>query len=269
MRLTMLLRQLEEESGGQLSLEALHPAFEQVPELKLAPDQYLHHAPFCRSRKLGRDYAVCVANKRRSLELAARGRSFGGRCPFGIAELAQPVRWRGRLAAVLYLGGLEPRRGLPPEARERLRFAAEFIRRELALHAPGDTPAADRRSGYLERSRIYLERHYSENIGLAELARELGVNPNYLGALLKHESGAGFRERLTERRLREARLLLRLHRHWSIREVAQRCGFADSNYFSAVFRRRTGVSPTEFRRAGGESATAGPAGDRFDESHSN
>ena len=46
----------------------------------------------------------------------------------------------------------------------------------------------------------------------------------------------------------EAEILLQLHPGLSIGEIAFKCGFADSNYFSAVFRRERGMPPTAFRQ---------------------
>ena len=52
---------------------------------------------------------------------------------------------------------------------------------------------------------------------------------------------------LLERRIKEAQVYLKLHRHLSVTRIASLCGFHDSNYFSTCFRRIAGCSPREYR----------------------
>ena len=59
--------------------------------------------------------------------------------------------------------------------------------------------------------------------------------------------GKTFRQALTERRLHEAKIYLKLHRKLSISYISHLCGFSDSNYFSLVFHRHTGLSPGAYR----------------------
>ena len=101
---------------------------------------------------------------------------------------------------------------------------------------------------YVQNCLSFISGHYQENIALADLADLLGVNANYLGGVLRKKLHSTFREQLTRKRLEEAEILLRLHPWLSIGEIAFKCGFADSNYFSAVFRRERGMPPTAFRQ---------------------
>ena len=91
----------------------------------------------------------------------------------------------------------------------------------------------------------------SEDIRLTDLTGFLRVNPNYLGGLLKNRLGKNFHALLTERRLREAKIYLRLHRHLTVGHISSLCGFSDSNYFSLVFRRYCGMPPGKYRKLSG------------------
>jgi AraC-like DNA-binding protein/mannose-6-phosphate isomerase-like protein (cupin superfamily) len=82
---------------------------------------------------------------------------------------------------------------------------------------------------------------------LARAARAVGVSPNHLNRLLRQQTGLTFRQILIQRRLELAKTLLR-NGDESCTEIAMACGFGDSNYFARLFRRKTGLSPTEFRR---------------------
>src|SRR6185436_11138850 len=82
---------------------------------------------------------------------------------------------------------------------------------------------------------------------LAAAASAVGVSPNHLNRLLRQQTGLTFRQLLIQRRIELAKTLLR-NGDESCTEIALACGFSDSNYFARLFRQKTGVSPTEFRR---------------------
>ena len=113
MNLSAILKIIETECGTRISIEALHPAFADCEELQMTPEQPLHHSHFCRSKKLADNNRRCAMNKRRSLEIASRGRSFCGKCPFGVRELAVPVMFQHKLAAVCYFTILPGSAALP------------------------------------------------------------------------------------------------------------------------------------------------------------
>ncbi len=269
MILSELLRLLERKNSASISLEVRHPAFYRANALKLAPDQYLHHSSFCRAAKMSDANFLCSANKHRSLQIASFGRSFCGCCPHGIWELAQPLLLNGELACVLYLGNFREQRPptlsgvswngvLPPEItpekklrlRKCARFLAEFIRCEIELFAGTGAMDGKQRdeSFYLENCRRFIDCHYLENIALSDLADLLKIHPNYLGALLKKQTGQTFRGLLNSRRIDEAKVYLKLHKNFSVSKIARLCGFSDSNYFSAVFHKLSGVSPGQYRK---------------------
>jgi AraC-like DNA-binding protein len=88
----------------------------------------------------------------------------------------------------------------------------------------------------------------------ADVARKLGLSPRYVNELLQ-ETSASFAERLLELRLQKVRatLLDRKQDHLKISDIALASGFGDISYFNRCFRRRFGVSPTQYR--GGAAAT--------------
>jgi AraC-like DNA-binding protein/mannose-6-phosphate isomerase-like protein (cupin superfamily) len=103
----------------------------------------------------------------------------------------------------------------------------------------------------VRRAMAVVERGAQEGEGgttrLGEAARQVGVSANHLNVLLRQQTGLTFRQLLIERRLERARTLLRAGT-LSCTEIAMTCGFGDSNYFARLFRKKTGVTPTEFRR---------------------
>jgi transcriptional regulator GlxA family with amidase domain len=94
-----------------------------------------------------------------------------------------------------------------------------------------------------------MEQAPSESLSLAELAREAAMSECTFLRKFREATGFSPTDYLLRSRIRRAEELL-ARRKLSITEVAARCGFEDSNYFSRQFRRVTGVSPRAHRRSG-------------------
>lgn len=82
---------------------------------------------------------------------------------------------------------------------------------------------------------------------LAEVAKESGYQPDYLNRKLKRETGIGLRALRDRLRLEAAQKSLRDDR--SIADAATSAGFDDPNYFARWFRKQTGRTPSDWRRA--------------------
>jgi AraC-like DNA-binding protein len=80
-------------------------------------------------------------------------------------------------------------------------------------------------------------------------AERIGVTPAHLTEAVKAATGRTAAQLVREARIREAERFL-LRTDLTVRQVASRVGFADPAYFCRFFRRETGSSPGDFRRAG-------------------
>jgi two-component system response regulator YesN len=93
----------------------------------------------------------------------------------------------------------------------------------------------------------YLATHYGDpDLSLQEVARDINLSPSHFSMVFGQEAGTTFRSYLTEIRIGRAKELLRTT---TLRpsEIAGQVGYSDPHYFSYVFRKRTGLTPTEFR----------------------
>lgn len=93
----------------------------------------------------------------------------------------------------------------------------------------------------------YIEKHYTENISVSELALLSGYSERQLTRLFQSTFAVAPNRYITKLRMQKARQLLK-DPACSIGEIAWSCGYEDQNYFSRVFRRETGFTPTAYRQ---------------------
>ncbi len=93
----------------------------------------------------------------------------------------------------------------------------------------------------------YIHEHYAEPISRDTLAGYAGVSERHLNRCFLQETGLTPVVYLNRYRIQQAKLLLR-ERNCSITEVMGAVGFSDSSYFTHVFRREVGVTPSEYQR---------------------
>jgi YesN/AraC family two-component response regulator len=100
----------------------------------------------------------------------------------------------------------------------------------------------------IEKSREYIRLHYAEgSISLNSVAEFVGLSPNHFSTVFSQETGETFIEYLTRTRLAKAGEMLKSTRAKSS-EIAYSVGYSDPHYFSYVFKKNIGVSPSEFRK---------------------
>ena len=100
----------------------------------------------------------------------------------------------------------------------------------------------------LDRILRYVKRYHTCNITLEDICTQFSCSRFHVSHLFKRNIGCGFREYLTQVRLEDAKSLLKYSK-LSVTEISLSVGFGDSNYFSSVFKKHTGVSPLAYRRA--------------------
>ncbi|NOU65595.1 helix-turn-helix domain-containing protein [Paenibacillus sp. LMG 31461] len=93
----------------------------------------------------------------------------------------------------------------------------------------------------------YMLEHYKENIRVADLAKLVAINVDYLSTVFGKKTGLTPIAYLQNIRIEQAKRLL-LHAKLSVEEIAFQTGFADDAYFIKVFKRMVGQTPSSFRR---------------------
>ena len=105
--------------------------------------------------------------------------------------------------------------------------------------------------------RRYLEDNYMFDISLDSVGEILHISPAYLSAQFKKYQKMNFLDCLTELRINAAKELL-TDPFRSSAEVASMVGYEDASYFARAFKKRTGMTPTQYRRQAGQKAKADP-----------
>ena len=104
----------------------------------------------------------------------------------------------------------------------------------------------ERSNSAAKKAMLYIQENYSKDISLDDVSGLVNISPYYFSKLFKQETGKNFIEYLTEIRLKNARELLQDSR-LSIKEICAQSGYSDPNYFSRIFKKYEGVTPSEFR----------------------
>ena len=93
-----------------------------------------------------------------------------------------------------------------------------------------------------------IEEHYMDDLTAEKLCREVYVSPQYLSRLFVRYLGCSVYEYLTSYRITRAKELLLTHRDRKIQEIGLDVGYPDASHFIVMFRKFTGMTPSQFRK---------------------
>ena len=127
---------------------------------------------------------------------------------------------------------------------EELRFW--FLRKTQEVCRGMTTVKEKESESVISRAKAYIQENFQKDISLDDVSRHVDISPYYFSKLFKQEDGRTFIEYLTGIRIQEARKLLK-NPGLSIKEIGIMCGYSDPNYFSRIFKKYEGVTPSEFR----------------------
>ena len=113
-----------------------------------------------------------------------------------------------------------------------------------------DSIATNRYRDIVDSAVKYIEENFSdEELSLNQLASHVNVSPNHLSTIFSQQTGKTFIKYLTEYRMDKAKELLRCTSKRSS-EVSEAVGYKDPHYFSYMFKKTVGMTPTNYRGTG-------------------
>lgn len=99
----------------------------------------------------------------------------------------------------------------------------------------------------LNEIKQYLDENYGEKVTLNTLASRFFVSKSYLSRIFKDSYGFTINQYILFKRITKAKQLLRFSTK-NVDEIADFVGMNDANYFSRMFRKVEGISPSEYRK---------------------
>ena len=199
---------------------------------------------------------------------------FSGYCPWGLYEVAYPVVKGGDVLAVVYVGNIVTDEKKTKEKIKKACALTEVSEKEIMAHLDECDRAttvgeafqvAEIVGDYLimlsENVRnprggrhwlVGVLKNYADTVAPGEISINSlsGIyhkNEKYMGRLFKKEMGKSYAEYCNDIRIERALELLK-NTDAKIIDIALECGFNHVSYFNRVFKKKYGVSPTEYRK---------------------
>lgn len=105
----------------------------------------------------------------------------------------------------------------------------------------------DKNDAVIQKIKNYIRDHLSEPISLASLAAIVNYNETYISRLFRQNTGVKLSRYIFQERIEKAKFLLSTSSD-SIQNIAAATGFDSQQYFSLVFKKSVGISPSEYQR---------------------
>lgn len=124
----------------------------------------------------------------------------------------------------------------------------------LKLQKQVQNERQDTTKSFVSKAIDYVKEHYADtDLGIETICGYLNVSAAYFSTVFKKETGKTFINYLTDYRMEEAVELL-LTQNEKTYVVAEKVGYTDPNYFSYVFKKQFGMSPSKYKTSRMEAA---------------
>lgn len=231
-----------------------------------------YQAPFCREvmrTREGRER--CHACDRRAVaQVRQTGTRYKYVCHAGLYEIAVPVQADGQAAVTILFGQMlddapmdkqwariarccswhenldalrQAFQGLRPFSAQQMAACADIL--EVCIRQASFPETQYNDPAFALRN--YIDLHFSQPIDISALCQALHVGKTQLYTLCQRHFAQTPMELVNSRRIEAAKALL-ASTDTSITEIARRVGIPDANYFAKFFQRKTGQTPSDFRK---------------------
>ena len=127
---------------------------------------------------------------------------------------------------------------------EAFRYLKDFSKHMFDLLSAN---ASDKSETVIRKIKDYIKEHLSESISLSSLSAIVNYNETYISRLFKQSTGVKLSEYIYQERIAKAKYLLSTSSD-SMQAIAAAIGFDSPQYFSLVFKKSVGITPSEYQR---------------------
>jgi len=213
----------------------------------------------------------CIQSQKKSFKQCQDG-SFCGTCHAGVSEYVYPIFAKDSVAGFISVSGyvspnpepyfkkLYDEFGIPPALSEEHYLTLSMhlpeksfidtlinpLQRMLEL-AYFKSASIIKPTNFYEKVLLYLKEHHRDSLTSENICEHFSCSRSYLSHQFKKNCGLSIREYINRLRVDDAKSLL-IHSKLNVTEISIVVGFNDSNYFSLIFKKITGVSPAQYRK---------------------
>lgn len=126
-------------------------------------------------------------------------------------------------------------------------YCISLVHKLFSVLSQNINEESDKKSYVVCANREIEQRFSDSDFNVSKLAKILGLNHNYFSILYKKHTGISPIKAINDYRLKNACKMLKFTDK-AIKTIALNCGYADELYFSRVFSKKIGMSPTEYRQ---------------------
>ena len=261
-----MLAELHNISGFRISLHGMD--FEEIaayPEMALPFCRYIHSCKGEHSKCIKSDAQAC--KKVRESE-----KTFIYKCRYGLTEVICPLHTLGSTSGYLMMGQARDESvskdflysvlgalGAQEKADSLIKTIPYISKKKTASFAKIMTICAEymtlmnalprNKPSTAELTRLYVYENFQGKITMRDICSALGRTKSAICPAFKEKYGITVMEYLTELRIEQAKKMLR-ETDMTVGEISYDIGFSDTSYFSKVFLKTVGISPTHYRRNG-------------------
>lgn len=124
---------------------------------------------------------------------------------------------------------------------------SQILIKTASIHAAGQRRTPQNSNGYVMKVLEYMHSHYDQELSIALLAEQVIINERYLQQLFRTHLGTSVNAYLNDLRIEKAMQLLS-YTDLDILKISEYVGINSQQYFSYLFRKKTGQTPREYRK---------------------
>ena len=105
----------------------------------------------------------------------------------------------------------------------------------------------DRKSNIINVALEYIGRHYNEELMLNDISEYVNLSPQHFSKIFKESTNYNYVEYVNNLRISKAKEFMN-NTDRTIKEICYQVGYQDPNYFSRIFKKYVGITPTEYMK---------------------